>query len=369
MASTEEFVAAGLYDPETQAECGRLEMLEWFDGMGFSIDEMVAAEATGALGAMAGDRRLVPGERLSRAAAIELAGIDSDAFDINVRAFGFSAIQGAPDGEIGITAEEARSVALFQSLGGMFSEDEAISFLRVLGSAMSRIADAAVSLFLVDVESRLIVDGSTELELARTVDEAVGLIDGFAARLDPILRRHMLQAIERTRRSTIDETERFQYRYAIGFVDLVGFTAITAEMSARDLSQFLREFEGRAYDVVSRVGARVVKLIGDEVMFVSADPAAACSAASELMWGFGAEDARIVPRGGLAYGDVLVRGGDYYGSIVNLASRLVGEAVPQELLVTEPLATAFDGWQFEPAGRRMLKGFDEPIPVRSLVAD
>ena len=76
-----------------------------------------------------------------------------------------------------------------------------------------------------------------------------------------------------------------------------------------------------------------------------------------------------MPRGGLAYGDVLVRGGDYYGSIVNLASRLVNEAVPEELLVTEPLAAAAEGWQFEPAGRRLLNGFADPIVVRSLVAE
>ena len=64
---------------------------------------------------------------------------------------------------------------------------------------------------------------------------------------------------------------------------------------------------------------RLVKLIGDEVMFVATDPADACRAASGLMAGFGDEAERVVPRGGLAYGDVLVRGGDYYGSIVNLA--------------------------------------------------
>ena len=169
----------------------------------------------------------------------------------------------------------------------------------------------------------------------------------------------------------IDDRERFQYRYAVGFVDLVGFTEIAGAMGSRELSTFLREFEARAYDAVVSAGAQVVKLIGDEVMFVSTDPGAACAAARELMAGFGSEHERIVPRGGLAYGDVLVRGGDYFGPVVNLASRLVNEAVPQELLVTEELADASDRCQFEfePAGRRMVKGFADPITVRSLVAD
>ena len=65
---------------------------------------------------------------------------------------------------------------------------------------------------------------------------------------------------------------------------------------------------------------------------------------------------------------MLVRGGDYYGSVVNLASRLTDQAVPCELLVTEELAEAATRCTFEPAGRRVMKGFAEPVTVRSLVA-
>ena len=86
------------------------------------------------------------------------------------------------------------------------------------------------------------------------------------------------------------------------------------------------------------------------------------------MVGFGGELDRVVPRGGLAYGNVLVRGGDYYGSVVNLASRLVDEAVPQEMLVTEQVAAAAAGCCFEPAGRRMVKGFSDPVQVRTLIS-
>ncbi len=67
----------------------------------------------------------------------------------------------------------------------------------------------------------------------------------------------------------------------------------------------------------------------------------------------------------MAWGEVLVRGGDYYGSVVNRASRLVDAAVPRELLVTEAFAEVSTCLEFEPAGRRMLKGFAEPVPVRA----
>ncbi len=366
MHSTEDFIEAGLFDPDEDAGTGRLELLGWLSNKGFSLDAMVDALAADSLGSIAGDRRLVPGERLTRAQAIGVAAVDGDRFDRWAMAFGFVPVVGSPAGEIGFTREEARSIGLIGAMSSMFSDDEATSYLRVVGGSLSRIADAAVSLFLSDVESPMLLDGSSELDLAVNVHDAVGLLDGFAQQLDPILRRQVLQAIERSRRTTIERHERFRYRYAVGFVDLVGFTGISAGMDAQSLSRFLRDFEGRAYDVVTSAGARVVKLIGDEVMFVADDPGAACAAASELMSGFGAEDERVLPRGGLAYGDVLVRGGDYYGSVVNLASRLANEAVPQELLVTEELAEASSTCDFEPAGRRMVKGFDEPVSVRSL---
>ena len=157
----------------------------------------------------------------------------------------------------------------------------------------------------------------------------------------------------------------------MGFVDLVGFTEISGLMSSTELSSFLRDFEGRAYDAVNAAGARVVKLIGDEVMFVATNADAACRAAEALMSGFdsdGEGSAVVLPRGGIAFGEMLVRGGDYYGSVVNLASRLTDQAVPGELLVTEELADAATRCTFEPAGRRVMKGFAEPVPVRSLVS-
>lgn len=136
-------------------------------------------------------------------------------------------------------------------------------------------------------------------------------------------------------------------------------------MRPKDLAVFIRDFEGRAHDIVTAVGARLVKLIGDEVMFVATDSEVVCVAGGRLMAGFGSEMERVVLRGGLGFGDVLARGGDYYGPIVNLAARLVNGAGPQELLVTEELAHAAPTSRFDPAGRRMVKGFADPIAVRS----
>lgn len=366
MPTPEEFTAAGLYDPVGHAGTGRIELLDWLDEQGFTIDEMVVGMVSDGLQSMTSDREFLSGERLTRDEAVPASGLAPDVFDKLVLAFGIASIDRATPTDF--ARSEVEALATYGALSAMFSQEEGLSFYRVIGSSIGRVAEAAVSLFLTDIEARHLSSGGSELEHALKVDAATGLVDQLALGLNPLLRRHIYQAIHRSRRSQIGGIERFQFRYAIGFVDLVGFTEIAGRLHARDLAVFIRDFEGRAHDVVAGAGARVVKLIGDEVMFVSPDAAAACRAGQALMEGFGIEDERVLPRGGLALGDVLVRGGDYYGSVVNLASRLVDEAVPQELLVTEDVADAAVGCVFEPAGRRMVKGFDHPIAVRTFVS-
>lgn len=366
--SDADFVSAGLYDPSDDVAVGRLELLRWLADEGFTVEEMVAALACDGIGSMVGDRRLVPGERLTRAGALEKTGLDPELFDAIALAIGFRSIQGSPDGEVGYTLDELGALSYLAGLGVLFSSEESVSLIRTIGSSFGRMADASVSLFLADIEAPHLLGGNSELELAERVRDAVGLLDGFAATLDPVFRRLVLQSIERTRRTTVGYTERFQYRFAIGFVDLVGFTEMSFDLEPSELGEFIRDFQGRAHDLTTAVGAQVVKTIGDEVMFVADDAAAACRAGTALMEGFASPGGTVLPRGGLAFGNVLPRGGDYYGVVVNLAARLVDEAVPQELLVTEELADAAEGCVFEPAGRRMVKGFAEPITVRSLVS-
>jgi adenylate cyclase len=107
-------------------------------------------------------------------------------------------------------------------------------------------------------------------------------------------------------------------------------------------------------------------LIGDEVMFSATDANVLCDIAAALCAEF-VGDPALTPRGGLAFGDVLPRGNDFYGPIVNLASRVGDEAVPGEVLVTPEVAELATRHIFEPAGRRELKGFGEPVRVSSLL--
>lgn len=365
MIPVEEFERAGLLGDDAPPD--RLELLRWVESHGHTIEHMVEAASAGNLSSVAGDRRMVPGERLTRAEAVKRCGLDPDVFDSYATAFGFVPVAGAPPGEVGYTTDEIEVFELLGSLSSMFSPDEGLSFVRVLGSSLGRLGEAVVSMFLADVESPHIESGAGELALAQKVYEGVGLLDGLAERLDPILRRNVLQAVERSRRASIGD-ERLKYRFTVGFVDLVGFTERSEQMSTTELARFVRDFEGTAHDIAIGNGARVVKLIGDEVMFVATDSNDACRAAAALTTAFTAGDGHVVPRGGLAHGDVLMRGGDYYGSVVNLASRLVDQAVPEEVLVTGEVVHVAAECRFEPAGRRMMKGFAEPVPTWSLVS-
>jgi len=99
-------------------------------------------------------------------------------------------------------------------------------------------------------------------------------------------------------------------------------------------------------------------------MFTSVTPSTACDIAAELVKAFSAN--QMTPRGGLSFGPVLARGGDYYGPIVNLASRIADQAVPGEVLATPAVAAGAPDHEFTPAGRRVLKGFPEPVDLVSL---
>ncbi len=365
MGRIEEYEAAGLYEPASDGAAVRLELIRWLEEQGFTLDELTAANEQQALAGLASDRHVAGGPRLGDAEAAERASVTLDDLHIASTAFGFTPLYPAGS-DIGLTEVEADMVGQFNALAAMFTEAEAIGFVRVVGSALGRVAEAAMSLFLTDVESPHMESDGSELELAKKSLEAVGLLDQFTPLLDVVLRRHLAQATLRSRAAMIEGDRRFS-RFAVGFIDLVGFTPASRGMGPEELRTFIRDFEGSAHDAVTTHGARLVKLIGDEVMFVTPDANAACAVAHELMVTFRSERAEVQPRGGLAFGPVLLQGGDYYGEVVNLASRLADTAVPMELLVTEGLDEAADSYRFEPAGRRQLKGFPEPIVAKSML--
>ncbi len=261
-----------------------------------------------------------------------------------------------------------RDVAVIGMLqaGGSILAGAGSDIVRAVGTGMARIAEAAVSAYVQEFEADLSAEDASSPEHVRrnvaTAHLALELGEGLA----PLFAQHLRGAIERQRTAQRAVSSRQHMRLAVGFVDLVGFTSWSQSHDATEVIEGITRFEVQAFELASEHGARVVKHIGDEVMFVSLDPVAAGRLALALVAELGIDAA---PRGGLCAGEVLTRHGDHYGAVVNLASRLVDAAVPGEVLVDEDYIAAAgqgSGLAFEPAGRRLLKGFDEPVRTWSL---
>ena len=330
--------------------------------LGATPERIRAAAGAGHLHGLAADLVLTHGADLTAREVAERAGTTVDVVIGTWRTLGLAV---APDEPMFSSTDvelvhELVALEDFRGHGG----DE---LLRVVGAALGRVADAAVAVYVQGVETSMQAAGASELAMARdnaaTATMALRLGDAMAT----LFAHHLRAAIARQRLAQAGLTERTLMRLAVGFVDLVGFTPLAQELPARELLGVITSLEARAFDVAAAHGGRVVKHIGDEIMVVALDARSGCETVLALMRDL---DARgIAPHGGLAYGDVLARHGDYYGPVVNLASRLADEAIPGEVLVDAAIADApaADGVAFEPAGRRLLKGFAQPVRVSTLV--
>ena len=124
---------------------------------------------------------------------------------------------------------------------------------------------------------------------------------------------------------------------AVGFADMVGFTVLSQHLDEPMLAEVVQRFEEVAHDVVTGLGGRVVKTIGDEVMFVADDAAGAVRIGLSLAEAYADDDLLSDVRVGLAAGSVLANDGDYFGPTVNLASRIVEVSRPGAVLAADEL--------------------------------
>ena len=131
----------------------------------------------------------------------------------------------------------------------------------------------------------------------------------------------------------------------VGFADMVGFTRTTRRRSVAELSEMIERFSAVTTDVIADGGGRLVKTVGDEVLFVADEIAVGAAIALGLRDRVRAETALPQLRLGLATGPVLPHYGDVYGEVVNIAARLTSTAHPDSVLVDRGVAEALDGDQ------------------------
>jgi adenylate cyclase len=206
---------------------------------------------------------------------------------------------------------------------GSIEPELLVQLTRTMASSIARIADAQLEV-AVDRARRF---GSQEGVL---VDQEV--VEKTPWLLGYIWRRHARAAFGRDVEAVANETET---SLGIGFADLVGFTALSQELPESDLASLVSRFESLSHDTVVQLGGRVVKMIGDEVMFAVPDTKAGVEIALSLADAYSNDDDLQDVRVGFACGNVLQLQGDLYGPPVNLASRIVSIARPRSVVVSE----------------------------------
>jgi adenylate cyclase len=297
---------------------------------GLPIEEIDEAEANGTLHLLVLDRLLLPHQpRYTQAEVAADAGLSLEEAQRFWRALGFPDV--APD-DVVFTDHDLNALSTVTGLIhlGLTDVDVAVQLARVTGQSMARIAESAPRPQLTPEDSARFA------ELFALTGGAT--LDGQARLLDYVWRRHLQQSLRRHALQQADDPG--QRVLAVGFADLVGFTALSQQLSEGALAEVVSRFEELAYDTVAAGGGRVVKMIGDEVMFVTPDVAAAARIALSLSDAYGGDEQLSDVRVGLAYGPVLAREGDFYGPVVNLASRTVNIARPGSVLVSAEVVDA-----------------------------
>jgi len=356
------WVEAGLYDPAAAGADQRRELLAFLTEQGCSVEEMVAAHTKGRLFALAGDRLIRPDrDRYDLHEVAEIVGHPPERVRALWRAFGLVDVGdkvASPD-----DVEMLRvSLAMVETLG----LDATIGLARVMGSSLARIGDAVSASVRSRFPSMSISSSGSEVTTARSFAAIAGTVPLLGRSVDNLLRHHLEAARMHFERTDSDDVvAQGGIRLAVGFADLCGFTGMTQKLRMDELSQLMSGFEAVAAEVVSDHDGRIVKFIGDAVMYVTPDPVSAVAAAEDLVTA--AQVRGLQARAGVATGTVLALDGDYFGPVVNLAARLVALGEAGDVLASESVVEWLgDRRDSQSLGPQQIRGFDEPVTVARL---
>jgi adenylate cyclase len=251
---------------------------------------------------------------------------------------------------------------------GLFDFDVAVTLTRAVGQTMARLADWEVTTLVHRVQDL----EKGEQATGSLVGSAMRLVDEFSAPFEELLvyawRRHLAAAVARLQALSANEEDLHTTQLTVGFADIVSFTALSNELAEERIGDLVELFESRCHDVVSAQHGRVIKSIGDSVLFVNDDPIRAYDSAEGIINVIGRDPRMPDVRVGLASGSVVMRLGDVFGPPVNMAARLTAVARRNRVIVDAATADLLPDDQFEtrrlPA--RPVRGFGlvEPVAVR-----
>ena len=271
---------------------------------------------------------------LTRVQVAERAGVPLELAQQLWRLLGFP---NQTDDAVAFTPDDVRALELTHDLMelGILGPDSQAALVRTWGRSYARLAEWQTSLLAdVAVEGP---DPSRRLtELAESVLPRVESLQTY------IWRRHLAGAASRL--LTTETTGSAVSDQAVCFVDIVGFTSRSKTLAEGELVDWIEQFEDAATGIVVDHGGRIIKMIGDEILFVTDDPDAAAEIALTMTGrGSDADDPFPAVRAGLAHGPVVSRLGDVFGPVVNIASRLTSVARPGTVLVDRGAYRALAG--------------------------
>jgi len=274
------------------------------------------------------------------------------------RAMGFADVGDA----VAFTRGDLEALRALDSLvlRDLLDRDDAVEVTRALGLTTSRLAD-----WQADTFGRLLVEsGALDRDDPLGPESAAGLgreLDLLLPVLEKLLvhvwRRQLAAALERGLADAEADGEVETGHLTVGFADQVGFTRLSRRLEEDELAQLVERFESRSADIVVSAGGRLIKTLGDEVLFVAPTLAAGAEIALDLV----DRDPDAPPvRCGLAFGPTVGLGGDVFGPTVNLAARLTAVARPGRVLLpldASELLVGHDGVAVKRVGRKYdLKG-------------
>jgi adenylate cyclase len=273
--------------------------------------------------------------RLTRTQVADQAGVPIEVAEQLWRLLGFP--HAAPD-DVAFTPADVEALRLSRDLMdlGILGADSQAALVRTWGRSFARLAEWETSL-LADVASMQGDDPAAGVTaLAEEVLPRVDRLQSY------VWRRHLASAASRT--LAVESAGSPVTRLAVCFVDIVGYTSHSKTLSEAEQVAWIEQFEDRASGLVVDGGGRIIKNIGDEVLFVADDVGAAAEIAL-AMTGAGSDEEDGFPsvRAGLAYGEVVQRLGDVFGPTVNIASRRTSVARPGSVLVDRGAYEALSG--------------------------
>ncbi|GAA0982597.1 hypothetical protein GCM10009555_052790 [Acrocarpospora macrocephala] len=217
---------------------------------------------------------------------------------------------------------------------GLLDEVTLIRMTRALGRTTARLAQWQTEIMIGALRDQ----APTDADLARVLRAAELLLPDFELTLVHVWRAQLAASAGRQLALTENGD---RTTLAVGFADLVSFTRVSRELDELALADLVEGFEARASDVVAQHGGRLVKTLGDEVLFTATEAETAARMTLDLVDALGQGDPGV--RIGLAYGPVLPVMGDVFGTTVNLAARLTAIARPGSVVADSALAESVTG--------------------------